>query len=480
MPYVADPTNDNQPTEDVSLETAAAEFRALKRYIRQDLLGLVTAQQAATLDAAERALAAYARAEALTGYAGDWSTRAGAATPPMSVSHAGSLWYLSAPLANIAAAEPGVDAVWKSVATNSTQITHEASTVAAALNAGSAALAAYKASGRHAEHLNKLLNPNFMLVNRGLSFTGITAAGRKVMDCWTCTVSAGAAVATVDRSTLTPNAALHPYSARVLITTAKATLAADDFIIFSQIIEGYDVVSLVGQPVALAFNVYSSVPGTYHVALRNSGLDRAYVKSFQITAANTWQKISILLPDGLPNTGTWNFGDGIGLYVDICLASGSTLQAPADGVWNTTNYISGAGQVNLAAAVNNVFHVTGMQLVQEDEVGPFPVRALSQETHLVYRYVRPNPPGVGITSTTTNLAGTTMTLHPPMRTPITATLLTGTNRVLEAAVAFRTLTAVNAVSLEPSGGYLDVTISASTANKMHTLLPGAVLFDSSL
>lgn len=52
MPYIADPTNPTQPTEDISLETAAAEFRALKAYIRDDLLqGVIDAEAAAAASA---------------------------------------------------------------------------------------------------------------------------------------------------------------------------------------------------------------------------------------------------------------------------------------------------------------------------------------------------------------------------------------------------------------------------------------------
>jgi len=52
MAYVADPRNPTQPSESVDLVTAAAEFRALKAYVRDDLLGeVIDSQEAAEIAA---------------------------------------------------------------------------------------------------------------------------------------------------------------------------------------------------------------------------------------------------------------------------------------------------------------------------------------------------------------------------------------------------------------------------------------------
>jgi hypothetical protein len=68
MTYVADPRNPTQPSESVDLVTAAAEFRALKAYVRDDLLGEVVAEKtAAGLSAVSAAASASSAQAALNG-----------------------------------------------------------------------------------------------------------------------------------------------------------------------------------------------------------------------------------------------------------------------------------------------------------------------------------------------------------------------------------------------------------------------------
>lgn len=52
---------------------------------------------------------------AAAGYVGEWSAQSGAATIPYSVSHLGTLWYISANLANVKAKTPGTDPEWSKV-----------------------------------------------------------------------------------------------------------------------------------------------------------------------------------------------------------------------------------------------------------------------------------------------------------------------------------------------------------------------------
>lgn len=477
MPYTADPTNTNQPTEDVVLETAAAEFRAIKRYMRDELLGNVNAAQAELLALTAQVQQAYSRAEALVAYAGEWSAQTGAAAPPMSVSHSGNLWYLTSALADITAAEPGVAAAWEQVATDSTQISHAASTVSAALIALQAALDAHEFHGVHGEHVNKALNPLFLIVRRGVDFPGLTNTVTPVCDCWQANIVAGSAVATVSRAGLGPNPR-YPFSLRVVITTPKAVLAATDFGALGTFIEGYHLMDLLDRPVVFSFFARASAIGTYYMALRNASASHSYVAAFTITAANTFQQFTISLPAGLPSAVPWNLANGIGVAISFCFGAGSTYRAPAAGAWNPTNYVSGPDQATIFGAAAQEFMVTGLQVLQNDQPLLYPFRSVQEEQRAVERYVRASPAAVGHSTSTTRVSGAVMSYNPPMRVAPVASVLNTALAVLDPGVAQRNITGLIGSTQEASGGWVDVDVSATTANKPHHILAGRLLLDA--
>lgn len=477
MSYTADPTNTNQPTEDKVLETAAAEFRAIKRYMRDELLGNVADAQAELLALTAQVQQAYSRAEALVAYAGAWSAQVGAATPHMSVSHAGNLWYLTAPVADITAAEPGVDAVWESVATDSTQISHAATTVSAALTGLQAALDAHEFQGVHGEHANKALNPLFLVVRRGVDFPGLTNTVTPVCDCWQANIVAGSAVATVARAGLGPNPR-YPFSLRATITTPKAVLAAAEFGTLGTFIEGYHLMDLLDRPVVFSFFARASVPGTYYMALRNSSASHSYVAAFVITAADTFQQFTIALPAGLPSAVPWNLTNGIGAAISFCFGAGSTYRAPAANAWNATNYVSGPNQATIINAVAQEFMVTGLQVLQNDQALLYPFRSVQEEQRMVERYVRPSPAATGHSTTTTRVSGAMMTYNPPMRATPVASVLNTASAVLDPGVAQRNITGLVGSTQEAGGGWVDIDVSATTANKPHHILAGRLLLDA--
>jgi hypothetical protein len=477
MSYVVDPTNSNQPTEDKMLETAAAELRALKRYIRENLLEGITESQAELLALTQQVQLAYNRAEALVAYEGLWTAQSGAAAPPMSVTHAGKLWFLLTPVSDIALAVPGVSPAWQEVATNSTQIIHAATTVALELTRLQTVLDAHEFHGVHGEHVNKALNSLFLVVRRGTAFPGLTNTVTPVCDCWQANIIAGTAVATVDRAGLGPNPR-YPFSLRATITTPKAVLAAAEFGAIGTFIEGYHLMDLLDRPVALGFFARAAVIGTYYVALRNSPATHSYVVPIQITAPNTFQQFAIQLPDGLPSAVPWNLTNGIGLGISFCFGAGASYRAPTNNVWHATNYVAGADQVSIFNAAGQDFLVAGLQILQNDQPLLYPFRSVQEEQRMVERYVRQSPAAVGHATSTTRVSGAMMTYNPPMRVAPVASMLSLASAVLDPGVAQRNITGLVGSTQEASGGWVDVDVSATTNNKPHHILAGRLLLDA--
>lgn len=86
MSYTPNPFETTQPTTDKFVETAAAEFRALKAVVNN--------------------------LYATINYVGDWASLTGALAAGKTVTHTGTVWFLLTALADVTTSEPGVSADW--------------------------------------------------------------------------------------------------------------------------------------------------------------------------------------------------------------------------------------------------------------------------------------------------------------------------------------------------------------------------------
>jgi len=182
------------------------------------------------------------------------------------------------------------------------------------------------------------------------------------------------------------NSALH-----YRVTTADASLAAGQYAVISQLIEGFNLQGFKkgtanAQQFTLSFWVRSSLTGTYIVELFDNDNSRQVSQAYTINAANTWEKKTLTFP--ADTTGVFDNDNALSLYVQWFLAAGSTFSG---GTLNTswasnTNANRAAGQGNLLATAGNDFFLTGVQL----EVGPtateFERRSFGQELALCQRY----------------------------------------------------------------------------------------------
>lgn len=145
-------------------------------------------------------------------------------------------------------------------------------------------------------------------------------------------------------------------------TTAITTVAAGDSATFQVPIEGYRIARLVfgtanAQPVTIGFWVFASIAGTMAVSIRNAGGTRSYVTNVAITAANTWQWVTVTIPGD--TAGTWVNTNASALVVTFCFCCGSTFQATPN-AWQAGNLFGTASTTNFFATANNQVQITGL------------------------------------------------------------------------------------------------------------------------
>lgn len=220
---------------------------------------------------------------------------------------------------------------------------------------------------------NYIINGDMQIAQRGTSFVAL-AANNYTLDRWTYQKS-GSMVHTVSQSSDGPTDTQSGYqfvnSLDLNLTTADTSIAAGDYCSIGQRIEGYNLAQFARQkPFTISFWVKATVTGTYCVALRNGGADRSYVAEYTINSSNTWEYKTIVIKNPTPTSGTWNYTNGIGLFLDFVIAGGSTFQT-TPGSWQTGNFFSTANQVNGVNTGATDFRITGVMLNEGFNAQPF-------------------------------------------------------------------------------------------------------------
>ncbi|MES2972381.1 MAG: hypothetical protein V4757_02175 [Pseudomonadota bacterium] len=211
---------------------------------------------------------------------------------------------------------------------------------------------------------NRLVNGGFGIdqANAGAAVSISTTTRTYGPDQWYAAGTAAAGVFTLTRQA----DAVRPgkFRLKVSVTTADASIAAGDRYYFGQAIEGNDVAdwnlgTSIAEAVTVSFEIESEVTGTYGIRVTNAALNRSYVGTFAVSAANTRETKHVTLT--LDNTGTWAIGTNVGMHVDICLAAGATYQTTA-GAWAAGNFHTTSGQTNFMATIGNDMYFADMQI----------------------------------------------------------------------------------------------------------------------
>ena len=183
----------------------------------------------------------------------------------------------------------------------------------------------------------------------------------------------GAMVHTLSQDTDVPTLAQAGYlfqnSLRLNLTTADTSIAAIDYCVIDQRIEGYNFAQIAQKPFTLSFWVKATLTGTYCVSFVNSGNDRSYIAEYTINSSATWEKKTITVTAS-PSAGTWNYTNGKGVTIYWTLACGSTFQTTSNS-WQTGNFIATANQVNGVNTGATDFRITGVMLNEGTVAAPF-------------------------------------------------------------------------------------------------------------
>jgi hypothetical protein len=261
---------------------------------------------------------------------------------------------------------------------------------------------------------NRIINGAMMIDQRnaGASITLATGVQAYPVDRFPAYKGTSGATVTAQQSSTAPAGFVNSI---VFTASTGATPAAGDVNGTWQTIEGYNVADLGwgtanAQSITISFWVRSSVTGTYSVSLTNSAVNRFYVATYTVNAANTWEQKTITVAGD--TSGTWLTNNGFGIQIVWDLGYGTNFNGTA-GAWGSSTIRRTSGSVQFVATTGATFYITGVQLEKGSTATSFDLRPYGTELALCQRYfVRllgnsnyEMPPSGVIAANTTNAYG---------------------------------------------------------------------------
>lgn len=208
---------------------------------------------------------------------------------------------------------------------------------------------------------NRIINGDMRIDQRNAGASVTPSSSQYLIDRWQYVATAHSKLSFQTQTSVVPVG----FSNAMKITTVSSySVAAGDFIVYQQQIEGFNVADLNwgtanAKTITLSFQVQSSLTGTFGGYLTNGTNARTYPFTYSISSANTWTTVSVTIAGD--TTGTWAINNTSGIQVGFSMGTGSTYTGTA-GSWATATYLGASGQVNLVGTSGATFYITGVQL----------------------------------------------------------------------------------------------------------------------
>ena len=192
---------------------------------------------------------------------------------------------------------------------------------------------AFENTAQYAAGKNKIINGDMAIDQRanGTAKTISTTGSYVSCDRWQSVVPTSV-VATMQQVTDAPTG--FGYSAKYTISTGQAITSSVTGSMW-QWIEGYNTQNLAwgtssAKTITLSFWAKSSLTGNHCVTINAGTSIWSYCTTYNITAANTWQYFSIIVPGLTSSAANISNGNAASIAVTFSLAAGSTYQTTAN------------------------------------------------------------------------------------------------------------------------------------------------------
>ena len=251
---------------------------------------------------------------------------------------------------------------------------------------------------------NLLINGDFRLdqIREGTTYTFSAGGGQGHLDGWVVSVSGAGGIQF--QAVQDPDYPRHN-ALRMKCSTADASVAAGDYCVLYQIIEGYKLTDLgVGTSsagwITIQFDVKGLPAGDYGLGLVNGNADRSYCTV--VTIPDTGRH-TITKTVRLDQTGTWNYTNGRGMYVLLVLMGGTSQQTSTYDEWKADASYFPSTQANFLSSTSNEAYIGRIQLIPSRVPLPFNVVDYGAELARAQRYFEKTyDPGVAIQTGSAN------------------------------------------------------------------------------
>jgi hypothetical protein len=208
---------------------------------------------------------------------------------------------------------------------------------------------------------NLIINGAMTVSQRGTSFTALTDA--YCLDQFIYIKDASTAVIDVTQSTDVPSGEGFGKSLKIDVTTADASIDANDLAKIQTPIEAQNLTQLKygsagAQTMTLSFWIKSTKTGTFNAFAYQPDGNRFYNASYTVNVTDTWEHKTVTISGD--SSGTINYDTGTGLIVGWTLIAGTNWTGSAD-TWSGNADYAVSSYSMLDNTANNIY-ITGVQL----------------------------------------------------------------------------------------------------------------------